>query len=498
MDGTPPEQAFYLRPGEYLGGRYVVGTVLGAGGFGVTYKAWDTVLGAVVAIKEFYPGGLVSRMPGQRAVVVFTGEKADSYRTQLTRFLDEARNMAKFAGEPNVIGVYNFFEENNTAYIVMEYLDGQTLKEYMAEKGGKLPEEEALHYIRPILEAVASIHSKKIIHRDLSPDNIFILRDGRVKVLDFGAARFSENPSGVTQTVVVKPGYAPPEQYRSKIKQGPWTDLYAAGATLYKMLTGLTPMESIDRMEKDAFRPPSASVELHDDTLDVIVLKSMALQPEVRFRSARDFLDALDGSAYLFLSQGASASGAGGGSGGAGGSESRYDALFPNRLQMPIAFAAPACYANTTLASPDDAPPLTELIATMLDPDAAAAFSVSAMGGGDPVRTFLNDGLPYLASTTRRLREVQENLPGYYAVFMPAGSAGISVTFDGCLWGVNAAADSNKQLAAQMFLGYLLGDYAQNVLCLQNGVGIPINRNVYGQYMDINPDLAYVRGLVEG
>ncbi len=295
VEGTAPREAYHLRPGTVLAQRHIVGTVLGFGGFGVTYKAWDTKLSVVVAIKEFYPGGLVNRIPGETEIMVFSGERQQSFLAQKERFLDEARNMAKFNGDLHVVNVYDFFEANNTAYIVMEYLDGQTLKEYMAEKGGRLDVEESLRTTGFILDGIASIHKKGIIHRDISPDNVYMLRDGRVKLLDFGAARFSPD-EGIEQTrsVVIKLGYAPPEQYRSKMKQGPWTDIYAAGATLYKMITGVTPEESVDRIEKDGLeRPSKLGIAIDVDT-EKAIMTAMALRPELRFQKAEHMKSALE------------------------------------------------------------------------------------------------------------------------------------------------------------------------------------------------------------
>ncbi|MDL2217622.1 serine/threonine protein kinase [Christensenellaceae bacterium OttesenSCG-928-M15] len=293
--GTVQQEAYLLYPGQVLAGRFVIGTILGIGGFGVTYKAWDTKLNIMVAVKEFYPAGLVNRIPGEKDVMLFSGDKQQSFLQQKERFLDEARNMARFTGDKHIVNVFDFFEENNTAYIVMEYLDGQTLKAYMASQGGRLPSEEALKIVQALLNAVSTIHEKGIIHRDISPDNIFILRDGRIKVLDFGAARFelNENPQ-LTQSVVIKLGYAPPEQYRTNMKQGVWTDIYAVGATLYKMLTGITPDESVDRIEKDTLRRPTAMgipTEIH---IEKAIMKAMALKPELRFKSAKHMLSALN------------------------------------------------------------------------------------------------------------------------------------------------------------------------------------------------------------
>ena len=293
--GTPPKEPYLLAPGARLWGRYVLGTVLGVGGFGVTYKAWDTRLGSMVAIKEFYPQGLVSRIPGEAKVRVFSGEKMEQYHAQLARFMDEAKNLARFAGEPHIVSVLDFFEDNGTAYIVMEYLDGMTLKEYLAQSGGRLPQDTALVIEAGLLKGLSSIHKKGIIHRDISPDNVYILRGGEVKLLDFGAARFAAaEGSELSQSVVVKKGYAPPEQYRANMKQGVWTDIYAAGATLYKMLTGQTPEESIERSENDRLTKVSQTGTAVDAAVDRAVMKAMALRPELRFKSADAMLAVLE------------------------------------------------------------------------------------------------------------------------------------------------------------------------------------------------------------
>lgn len=293
--GTPPREAYLLHPGTRLWGRYVIGTVLGIGGFGVTYRAWDSRLDAVVAIKEFFPQSLVNRIPGEVKVRVFSGDKQESYKQQLARFMDEAKNLAKFTGDGHIVSVLDFFEDNNTAYIVMEYLDGVTLKEYMEAAGGFLPHQQAMEITQQLLEALASIHQKGIIHRDISPDNIFILKDGSMKLLDFGAARFAAREDAeFTQSIVVKKGYAPPEQYRTNMKQGVWTDIYAAGATLYKMLTGITPEESIERYEKDTLARPSKTGTGVDAAVDKAIMKAMALRPELRFKTAADMQAALE------------------------------------------------------------------------------------------------------------------------------------------------------------------------------------------------------------
>jgi serine/threonine protein kinase len=293
IEGTPPEQAFHLYPGVILSGRYVIGTVIGFGGFGAIYKAWDSRLEIIVAIKEFYPSGLVSRIPGEKQVVMFSGEKRENYGLALTRFLDEARNMAKFSEHPNIVNIYDFFEENGTAYIIMEYMQGVSLSGYLNQAGGVLNQTEAISIALPVMEALSAIHATGIVHRDIHPGNIYILNSNQIKVLDFGAAKFTAGDEEKTRTIVVTQGYAAPEQYRSKSKQGPYTDIYGLGATMYKMLTGVIPEESIDRQVEDSLKRPSELGVVLDENLDNAIMKAMAVNPDLRFRRVEQFRDAI-------------------------------------------------------------------------------------------------------------------------------------------------------------------------------------------------------------
>ncbi len=294
-----PEQAYHLHPGCKLDERYIIGTVIGFGGFGITYSSWDEILGMVVAIKEFFPARLVSRIPGEMRVASFSGEKETQYSDQLARYLDEARNLAKCSECPHIVKVFRYFDANNTAYIVMEYLDGLTLKDYAQNEDGiqkALEMEEALRIFETMTHALELIHSKGIIHRDVSPDNIFIKTDGQVKLLDFGAARLSQADKDATSAAVVKPGYAPPEQYRSKSIQGPFTDVYGLGATLYRMLTGVTPSESSDRaVGEDCLQKPSQMGIKIKSNLEKAVLTAMAVDSDLRFRSMKEFRQAVLG-----------------------------------------------------------------------------------------------------------------------------------------------------------------------------------------------------------
>ena len=283
----------HLPMGTVLANRYVIGRSLGAGGFGITYVAWDDTLKQKIAVKEYYPAGLASRIPGEAEVVVFSGSKKEQYYGGLQRFLAEARNMAKFSSDPNIVNVIDFFEENHTAYIAMEYLDGITLKEYLKKCGGTVPLEVAKQIIKPVSDALSHMHAQGIIHRDVSPDNIMITSQNVIKLIDFGAARLSLGEKEETLSVMLKPGFAPPEQYRTKSRQGPFTDVYALGATFYRMITGKMPPESTDRMLEDDMALPSSIDPSIPESVDRAILRAMALDFTVRFKSTDEFVSAL-------------------------------------------------------------------------------------------------------------------------------------------------------------------------------------------------------------
>lgn len=299
IPGTPPKEAYHLYPGTVLRSRYIVGTTVGFGGFGITYRAWDKTLDKKVAIKEFYPNGIVNRVPGQKDVIIYSGNRAAEFQNGKVRFLAEARNMARFNTHPNIVNVYEFFEENNTAYIAMEFLEGKSYKEYIADRHGRVDPDTAVGVVLSVLDALKELHKVKIIHRDVSPDNIFMVpvepgsENYKVKLIDFGAARFSSGEEEKTLSIILKPGYAPPEQYRSRSKQGPWTDIYAVGAVLYRSITGKMPEESVNRMVEDHLEPPAALVPDLPQYLNDSILRAMALNQELRFQNVDQFREAL-------------------------------------------------------------------------------------------------------------------------------------------------------------------------------------------------------------
>lgn len=280
--------AHHLQPGSVLNGKYLVGAVLGEGGFGITYIGHDLNLDMKIAIKEYYPSGQANRNTASTMdVTASVGQDKEFYVKGKKSFLAEARTLGKFANEINVVTVRDFFEENGTAYIIMDYLEGEDLKTYL-ERRGVMSFAEAYTLLSPIMSVLGKIHAKGLIHRDISPSNIMILSDGTVKLLDFGAARNVSGTDEKSLSIMLKPGFAPEEQYRSKGNQGAWTDVYALSATLYKMVTGVTPDDAMNRLFSDEVKSTSEyNIEITKGQADVI-LKGMSVYQKDRYQSMEE------------------------------------------------------------------------------------------------------------------------------------------------------------------------------------------------------------------
>ena len=260
--GTGVEEAIHIEPGSLLHDRYIIGKVLGYGGFGATYIAWDGKLEQKVAVKEYLPGEFSTRMPGQSRITVFNGEKSEQFRDGMKKFVEEAKHLAKFQNEAGIVKIFDSFEENETAYIIMEYLEGETLSSYL-NRVGTVDENIAVDMMMPIMESLQAVHSVGLLHRDIAPDNIFLTTSGEVKLIDFGASRYATTSHSRSLTVIIKPGYSPEEQYRSRGDQGPYTDVYAIAATMYKMITGKTPPDAMERRAKYENHNKDILVEPH-------------------------------------------------------------------------------------------------------------------------------------------------------------------------------------------------------------------------------------------
>lgn len=299
IDGTIAEERIHMDPGTIIDNRYIVGRVLGYGGFGVTYIGWDGKLEQKVAIKEYLPSEFSTRMPGQSRVTVFTGDKKEQYSEGLTKFVEESKRLAKFQNEPGIVKIFDSFEENDTAYIIMEYLDGETLTQKIS-RNGKIPEDEAVEMMMAVMNSLNVVHEAGILHRDIAPDNIFITKSGDIKLIDFGASRYATTSHSRSLTVIIKPGYSPEEQYRSRGDQGPYTDVYALGACLYKMITGKTPPDAMERRaffeskNKDILVPPHNLVKNISSVRENAILNAMNVRIEDRTPTVQALIDELN------------------------------------------------------------------------------------------------------------------------------------------------------------------------------------------------------------
>ena len=303
VEDASPVEPIHLPPGTLLSGRYILGQAVGSGGFGIVYRAWDMKLEIIVAVKEFFASRLMTRAEGLNKVIISQKSRAEfSYRKE--RFLAEARTMAKLGAHRNIPNVFEFFEENDTAYIVMELLNGESLNDYLARQDGKIDNDFFLMIVNEVGNALVSLHEQGLIHRDVAPDNIFICSDKeiRIKLLDLGAALLGDSTDQFID-IIMKPGYSPVEQYVSEQSgkavsnknMGPWTDIYALGATLYAMLTGIKPIEATDRKIDDTVVPPRELDESIPENLSNTVMKAMAIDRHMRFKTVSEFLKAVNG-----------------------------------------------------------------------------------------------------------------------------------------------------------------------------------------------------------
>lgn len=273
-----------LKIGTILDDRYQIEEVLGQGGFGITYRATRVSLGITVAVKELFWKGHCLRDRDNSIGVELDAADMDSFAVQKNRFMREARIIREFADDPGIVHVQDYFEANNTAYIVMEYVEGITIGEYV-KKNGVIPAETAMRKILPLLESLEHIHRNGMAHLDISPDNIMIRPDGSLKLIDFGASRSISMAQRVS-AVITKDNYAAPEQYYDGGNLGAHTDIYALCATLYMMVSNTAPDKAPRRLFLDELKAPSAWNVKIDKKYEAIIMRGLQLEPSARFCSA--------------------------------------------------------------------------------------------------------------------------------------------------------------------------------------------------------------------
>lgn len=323
-----------------LNGKYLVGKVIGEGGFGITYVGYDLNLEMKVAIKEYYLNGYASREAGHSCrVSAMSGEKGEYYRIGQQRFLEEAKRLGKFWSLPGIVSVKDYFQENNTAYIVMEYIEGNTLKQVLEAAGGRLLPDQIFSVMRPIMDSLEAVHQAGLIHRDITPENIMVEPGGGGRLIDFGAAKDFLTSGENATSVILKPGYAPAEQYQSFGQLGPWTDVYGLCATMYRAITGKVPPEAMTRMQKDSLKKPSEFGILMGRQQEAALIKGLALSSQKRFQTVGQLKTAIFGA-----DGGAGTGYQTSGYGHSDGSNSR------NKSKVPIIIAGAAVFLTTCIA----------------------------------------------------------------------------------------------------------------------------------------------------
>lgn len=296
INGTRAGALHQLQPNTILNDRYRIDKVIGEGNFGITYLAEDTTLQMKVAVKEFYPKGYVTRESGNSAhVTIYEGSKSAHIAKWRDNFINEARTLAKLSGLPGIVEVRDYFDANGTAYIVMEFLDGDDLETFIEKNGYTGPNDaqyglgkritvtQAKEIMGPVIQALAKVHEAGMVHRDISPDNIKFNKKGSLKVFDFGAAREVDLYGTTEKTVMLKLGYAPEEQHRKTGNQGPWTDVYALCATFYKCITGIIPIDSMERIYQDTLKKPSDLGIQIDPYDEMALMTGLAIYADKRF-----------------------------------------------------------------------------------------------------------------------------------------------------------------------------------------------------------------------
>lgn len=285
----------HLPPRTILKGQYLVGCALGEGGFGITYIGWDLFLHIPVAIKEYFPSGVVIRDQGQCTVSVFAGKDEQSFLKGRESFFREAQKVARFDNNPGVVSVKNCFIENGTAYIIMEYISGINLGVYASKRGGKLGFEETLRLLETPIRTLNALHGASTYHRDISPENLMLSKTGTVKLIDFGSAMESDSEKK-TRVLMVRSGYSPVEMYSTNGKDGSYSDVYSMAATIYKLITGVTPPAATERLDADPLvRPTMLGVKDITTTQENALMRGLTVQQKDRYQTMAEFFHDLYG-----------------------------------------------------------------------------------------------------------------------------------------------------------------------------------------------------------
>lgn len=290
---TLRQESYYLDPGTIIGGKYIVGRVLNYGGHTVSYLGMDAEHNRKVIVKEYLPSDFSTRSEGEKEVTIYSGDGQAQFEQGLTNFLNEANRIQHLQDAEGIAKVYDCVAENETGYVVSEYVEGKTLKEIL-DGGKKYTAEEAAAFIRRILMGLSDVHHMDIVHCDISPETIMVTNSGDIKLMDFGATRYVTTANSKSLSIILKRGYAPEEQYRSKGVRGPWTDVYALGAVMYRMITGVVPQESVERALSDELKEPSRMGISISKNMENALMNALNVYQKDRTPSAEVFLKELN------------------------------------------------------------------------------------------------------------------------------------------------------------------------------------------------------------
>ena len=287
------QESYYLDPGTIIGGKYIVGRVLSYGGHTVSYMGMDAEKNRKVIVKEYLPSDFSTRSEGEKEVTIYSGDGQQQFEQGLTNFLNEANRIQHLRNINGIAKVYDCVSENETGYVISEYVEGHTLKEIL-ENGKRYSAEEAANFICKILQGLVEVHRMDIVHCDISPETIMVTNSGDIKLTDFGATRYVTTANSKSLSIILKRGFAPEEQYRSRGVRGPWTDVYALGAVMYDMLTGTVPQESVERALSDDLKEPSKLGISIPKNMENALMNALNVYQKDRTPSAEAFLAELN------------------------------------------------------------------------------------------------------------------------------------------------------------------------------------------------------------
>ena len=290
---TLRQESYYLDPGTVVGGKYIVGRVICYGGYTVTYLGMDAEHNRKVFVKEYLPSDFSTRAEGETEVTIYSGDALEQFEQGLTTFLNEANRIQHLNAVEGIAKVYDCVAENDTGYVISEYVEGETLQQIL-DDGKVFSAEEAKAFIVKILTGLCQVHPLDIIHCDISPETIVVTAEGEIKLMDFGATRYVTTANSKSLAIILKQGYAPEEQYRSRGVRGPWTDVYALGAVMYRMITGKVPVESVDRALFDELKTPTQLGISIPQNIENAMMNALNVYQKDRTPSAQVFLEELN------------------------------------------------------------------------------------------------------------------------------------------------------------------------------------------------------------